>query len=77
MQTTNNYVPTIIERSASKCKRHVCGSARRISYYKKASHRSYRRMMSQQLHGIASGYLDPEEYNDEPGHCKCTGWDID
>jgi hypothetical protein len=76
MQTTNNYVPTIVERSARRATRYVCGGDRRMRYYKKASHRSYRRMMNQQLNDIASGYIDPDKYNDEPGHCKCTGWDI-
>jgi hypothetical protein len=76
MQTTNNYVPTIIERSARRATRRICGGDRALRYFKKSSHRSYRRMMNQQLSDITSGYIDVEDYNDEPGHCKCTSWDI-
>lgn len=76
MQSTNNYVPTIVERSARRATRYVCSGERSMRYYKKSCHRSYRRMMNQQLNDITSGYIDPDDYNDEPGHCKCTSWDI-
>jgi hypothetical protein len=76
MQTTNNYVPTIVERSARRATRHVCSGDRAMRYYKKFAHRSYRRMIRFHLYSISSGYVDPEEYNDEPGHCRCTSWDI-
>jgi len=76
MQNTNNYVPTIIERSARRATRIVYSGERSMRYYKKACHRSYRRMMNQHLNDITSGYIDAEEYNDETGHCRCTSWDI-
>lgn len=76
MQQTNNYVPTIVERSARRATRYICGGSRAMRYYKKEAHRSYRRMMSMHLYSIVRGEIDPEEYNDEPGHCKCTSWDI-
>ncbi len=76
MQSTNNYVPTIVERSARRATRYVCSGGRSMRYYKKSCNRSYRRMMNQQLNEISSGYIDPDDYNDEPGHCKCTSWDI-
>lgn len=76
MQTTNNFVPTIIEYSAHKAKRYVCCGQRTIAYYKKASHRSYRRMMNTHLYLIAKGTIDYDDYDDSPGHCRCTAWDI-
>ena len=76
MQKTNNYVPTIVERSARRATRYICGGGRAMRYYKKSAHRSYRRMMAIQLHDISRGQIDPEEYNDERGHCRCTGWEI-
>lgn len=76
MQTTNNYVPTIVERSARRATRIVCSGERSMRWYKKSCHRAYRHMMNQHLHDIANGSVDAEEYNDEPGHCKCTSWDI-
>jgi len=76
MQTTNNYVPTIIERGARRATRYVCSGERSMRYYKKACHRSYRRMMNQRLNDIAVGGIDPEDYDDSPGHCRCTSWDI-
>lgn len=76
MQTTNNYVPTIVERGARRATRYVCSGERSMRYYKKSAHRSYRRMMNMQLNDITFGRLDPEDYNDERGHCCCTAWDI-
>ncbi|MCK9567868.1 hypothetical protein M0R72_02810 [Candidatus Pacearchaeota archaeon] len=76
MQTTNNYVPTIIERGARRATRYVCSGERSMRYYKKSCHRSYRRVIKHRLHEITVGLKDIEEYNDEPGHCKCTSWDI-
>ena len=75
MQTTNNYVPSIIQRGARRATRYVCSGERSMRYYKKACNRAYRRLMNHRLHEIVSG-ADPEEYNDDPGHCQCTAWDI-
>ena len=77
MQITNNYVPTIVEKSARRSTRYVCSGERSMRYYKKAAHRGYRRVMNQRLHDIAFGYVDPDEYNDSPPKsCTCTSWDI-
>ena len=76
MQITNNYVPTIVERSARRATRIVCSGEKHMRYYKKAAHRAYRHMMNQRLHDITTGKTDSEEYNDDRGHCRCTGWDI-
>jgi hypothetical protein len=76
MQQTNNYVPTIITRGARRATRWVGSGDKSMRWYKKECHRSYRHMMNQRLHNITSGYIDVEEYNDDPGHCRCTAWDI-
>ena len=76
MQQTNNFVPTIVERSARQATRIVSGGNRAIRWHKKNSHRSYRRMMKSHLHEIILGSIDFEEYDDSPGKLKCTGWDI-
>jgi hypothetical protein len=76
MQKTNNFVPTIVERSARKATRYVKVRPRTMSYFKKSAHRSYRRMMNIQLHSISNGKINSEDYNDSPGHCRCTACDI-
>jgi hypothetical protein len=76
MQKTNNYIPTIVERGARRATRRVCGGERSMRYYKKAAHRSYRRIINQHLYDIKAGYIDPEEYDDSRGHCRCTSREI-
>jgi hypothetical protein len=73
----NNYVPTIIEKSARRATRMVCSGTRTMTYFKKAAHRAYRRRMSMHLHDITMGNIDAEEYDDSaPSSCRCTAWDI-
>ena len=73
----NNYVPTIIEKSARRATRIVCSGERSMRYYKKAAHRAYRHRMNTHLHDIIVGNVDPDEYDDTaPYSCRCTSWDI-
>lgn len=77
MESTNNYVPTIVERAARRATRYVCNGLKTMKYLKSASHRSYRRMMNKQMHCLENGFINyDDDYNDEPGHCKCTSYDI-
>jgi len=77
MISTNNYIPTIVEKSVRQAvKITFFGGAKAMRYYKRSAHRSYRRKMNQHIHNIESQNIDCENYNDEPGHCRLTSWDI-
>ena len=72
----NNFIPTIVERGIRKAKRYIKVRSSQMAYYKSKAHRSYRRKMNMHLYKIACGVIDPEEYDDSPGGCSCTTWDI-
>jgi len=73
----NNYIPTIVERSARRATRIVCNGPARLTSFKAMVHRAYRRKMKMQMHEIICGNLDSEEYDDTAtGNCRCTAWDI-
>lgn len=74
----NNYVPTIVEKSARRATRIVyCGGARALKFWKKRAHRAYRHNIKTQLRRIVSLDMEIDDYNDTPSNSqRCTFWDI-
>jgi hypothetical protein len=77
IQNTNNFIPTIIARSARRAAHFLAGDKISLTYYKSLMNRTYRHKMKLQMQAIVKGRIDADsdEYDDSAK--RLTGWDVD